>query len=43
MAEIVMMENGTLLMVNISQCPTATEEELVGLEQVSCDFMMINN
>jgi len=35
MTEIVMMDNGSLSVLNISQCPTATEEELIGLEQLS--------
>ena len=41
MTEIVMMDNGSLSVLNISQCPTATEEELIGLEQVCCLFVFM--
>ena len=42
MTEIVMMENGSLFMAfNISQCPTATDEELIGLEQVFWDLAIV--
>ena len=39
MTEIMVMENGSLMTFNISQCPTATDEELIGLEQVSCESL----
>ena len=35
MTGIVTMDNRTLFLVNTSQCPTATDEELDFLEQVS--------
>ena len=41
MTEILMMDNGSLSVLNISQCPTATEEELIGLEQVCCLFVCL--
>ena len=41
MTEIVMMDNGSLYELNISQCPTATEEELIGLEQVFLSILSL--